>query len=198
MLPRLRRTRASCGFTGTTASSGGWGVGKASALDAILAERYQISQAPAEEEVPDITYLIFTLAGDWFAFAGEVIKEVLSDSPVFFLPGCPPSLEGVVNIRGDIESVMNLRAVLGYSPSISHLNSRILLGATGDLKSGLRVDRVEEVVNRSANEIMPAPSNLPDKLAPLVSGMFSYGPHLVAVLDLARIFADYGVIPETA
>ena len=75
-------------------------------------------------------------------------------------------------------------------------SSRILLGHAGEISSGLRVDRVEEVVNRRSNEINMPPSHLPKPLASLVSGIFNYGPHLVAILDLSRIFSDYSLSSE--
>jgi purine-binding chemotaxis protein CheW len=164
-------------------------------LDAILAERK--SHAPViEEDVPEITFLVFTLGNDWFAFPGTAIKEVMANAPVFFLPGCPPTIEGVVNIRGEIESVISLRAVFGMPKESEKTSSRILLGHAGEISSGLRVDRVEEVVNRRSNEINMPPSHLPKPLASLVSGIFNYGPHLVAILDLSRIFSDYSLSSE--
>ena len=93
-----------------------------------------------DEEVTKL--VVFTLGGDWFAFHGDKVREILTDNTVFFLPGCPASLEGVINVRGDIESVVLLRTVFGYSAAVD-ASSRILLGHGKSMRSGIRVDSVD-------------------------------------------------------
>ena len=88
-------------------------------LDQALAmKETTIGSAEAAHDAM-VKLVVFTLDGEWFAFEGNKIKELLPDCTAFFLPGCPTSLEGVINVRGSIESVINLRSVVGRPPSPS-------------------------------------------------------------------------------
>ncbi len=167
------------------------GAGADPTLDQILEAHRGEARAIINVDEPLIKLVVFTLGRDWFAFLGEKVKEVLPDSPVFYLPGCPQSLEGVINVRGDIESVVNLRAVLGYPPGPDHQNSRILLCQTADMRSGLRVDAVEEVTDVVQSRLQPPPHTIAESRKLLVLGIVHFAGQLVTVLDLERIFTDY-------
>ncbi|MEO5372653.1 MAG: chemotaxis protein CheW [Alphaproteobacteria bacterium] len=160
-------------------------------LDDVLARRRGEAGTIVDVDEPHLKLVVFSLDGDWYAFHGERIREVLADCPVFFLPGCPPSLEGVINVRGEIESVLLLRSILGYPETADTANSRILIGQGKAMRSGIRVDRVEDVVDLPASRLEAPPHTIPDHLAALVLGLVSFGGRYVSVLDLERLFDDY-------
>ncbi len=160
-------------------------------LERILSLRQEGSGEIVSVDEPAVKLVIVSLGDQWFAFHGERIREVLAEAPVFFLPGCPPSLEGVVNVRGDIESVIRLRSILGLPAMADGISSRILLGQASAMRSGVRVDRVEDVVDVLESAIQPLPPTTPDHLQPIMLGVFTFGDHVVHLLDLERIFEDY-------
>jgi purine-binding chemotaxis protein CheW len=160
-------------------------------LDQILEARRGETRDIVNVDEPMVKLVVFTLGGDWFAFLGDKVKEVLPDSPVFHLPGCPPSLEGVINVRGDIESVVNLRAVLDYPPGPGHQTSRVLLCQAADMRSGVRVDGVEEVMDVVQSRLQAPPHTIAENRKLLVLGIVDFAGQLVTVLDLERIFTDY-------
>ena len=160
-------------------------------LDQILEARRGETRAIVNVDEPQLKLVVFTLAGDWFAFQGDKVREVLPDVPVFYLPGCPASLEGVINVRGDIESVVTLRAVLGYPPTADNAHSRILLCLGGGMRTGVRVDAVEEVMDVAQSRLQSPPHTIAEHRKPLVLGIVEFGGHLVTMLDLERILADY-------
>ena len=160
-------------------------------LDQILRQRHGARQEVVNVDERMVKLVIFALGPHWFAFHGTHIREILAQAVVHFVPGCPPSLEGVINVRGDIESVIRLRAVLGLPEVKVAASSRILLGEAGAMRSGIRVDRVEEVLDVLQSAIQAPPHTLPEHLRPIVLGIVMYREHLVHLLDLERIFADY-------
>lgn len=164
---------------------------QASALDAILARKQHVAAEVVNVDEALVKLVFFSLGEQWYAFHGENISEVLADNEVFFLPGCPTSLEGVINVRGDIESVIRLRTVLGLPDAKTSAGSRILLGQARAMRSGIRVDRVEEVLDVQESAIQPPPHTIPEHLRPIVLGIVSFREHLVHLLDLERIFEDY-------
>jgi purine-binding chemotaxis protein CheW len=160
-------------------------------LDQILEAKRGETKSIVNVDEPQIKLVVFTLGDDWFAFLGEKVKEVLPDSPVFYLPGCPGSLEGVINVRGDIESVVNLRAVLGYAPGPGHEQSRVLLCQGAEMRSGVRVDAVQEVMDVAQSRLQAPPHTIPESRKLMVLGIVDFAGHLVTLLDLERIFTDY-------
>lgn len=166
-------------------------TGETTSLDQILALKRGETGPIVNVDEPLVKLVIFTLDGSWFAFAGEAIREVLPDSPVFYLPGCPESLEGVINVRGDIESVIDLRQVLGFLPAADKARSRILLGRAAAMHSGIRVDAVEEVMDVPQSSIQAPPHTIPDHRKAIVRGIVRFKGELVTLLDLERLFADY-------
>jgi len=160
-------------------------------LDRIFALRQSGDAAVVNVDEPMVKLVVVSLGDLWFAFHGEKIREVLADCPVYFLPGCPDSLEGVINVRGDIETVVRLRPLLGLAEPPAGISSRILLGQTAAMRSGIRVDRVEEVLDVLESAIQTPPHTIPEHLRPLVLGIVTFRDHLVHLLDLDRLFADY-------
>jgi len=135
--------------------------------------------------------VVVRLGQDWFAFYGERIREVLPSLPVHFLPGCPPSLEGVINVRGDIESVLRLQDLLALPVTEDGAESRILLAQAAGMRSGIRVEHVEDVLDVAQSSILPPPHTMPEHLRRFTLGIMTLGEHLVHVLDLEQLFAAY-------
>jgi purine-binding chemotaxis protein CheW len=159
-------------------------------LDQVLTRRREAQQDIVNVDEPSVKLVIFGLGNEWFAFHGERISEILAHAEVFFVPGCPPSLEGVINVRGDIASVIRLNEIL-HLPDSNVANSSILLGHGGGISSGIRVDRIVDVVDMPQSSIQTPPATLPEHMRALVLGVLRFQEQPVAVLDLDKLFADY-------
>lgn len=159
-------------------------------VEQVLEQRRQAANQAESSELKTEKLVIFDLAGQRFAFPGQVIREILADSEVYFVAGCPPTLEGVINVRGDIESVLRLDVLLRLPPGQA-LGRTILIGEAGRMRSGIRVDRVVDVSDIPEASIQPPPAALPDALRPYVRGVLNFLGQPVAVLDLESLFGDY-------
>ena len=115
-------------------------------LDQILRQRHGARQEVVNVDERMVKLVIFALGPHWFAFHGTHIREILAQAVVHFVPGCPPSLEGVINVRGDIATVIRLHDVLQLPAPASGQDSAIMLGSGAGIESGLRVDRIIDVV----------------------------------------------------
>lgn len=162
-------------------------------LDDVLHQQHSAHQQVVNVDEPHTQLVFFALGDVHFAFAGSHVQEILAstDTPVHFIPGCPPSLEGVINVRGDIVSVIRLGDLLGVEHVAAGRRTAILLGQGGGLCSGLRVDRVEDVLEVVRDTLHPPPCTLPDRLQPLATGVFEHRGRTVLALDLERLFQDY-------
>jgi len=159
--------------------------------DVLLAKEHNTNADIVDIGQTMIKLVIFTLDENWYAFLGKNVKEVLSDIAVSALPGCPLSLEGVINVRGDIESVISLRHLFQYPPIENMDKTRILLGSSEAMRSGIRVDTVEEILSITEDSIVEPPATLPPYMAPIVSGVIQLNDQTVTILDLDKIFNNY-------
>ncbi len=160
-------------------------------LDQILAKRDSAKKEIVNVDEPVTKLVIFALGSDWFAFHGEGIREIMTRATIFFVPGCPASLEGVINVRGDIESVIRLNELFQVPMPDPAAPYAILLGTVRDINSGIRVDRVVDLIDLPRSMLQPTPSNLPDQMRPYVSGLLRFRDQPVTVLDLDKIFTHY-------
>ncbi len=160
-------------------------------LDQVLTQRREANKDIVNVDEPTVQLVVFALGEDWFAFHGERIREILAEADVHFVPGCPASLEGVINVRGDIESVIRLNDLLSLPDSGGGGSSSILLGRGGGMSSGIRVDCVVDVVDLPQSSIQAPPATLAEHLRVLVLGVLRFQERPVAVLDLDKLFADY-------
>jgi purine-binding chemotaxis protein CheW len=178
-------------------------------LDEILAACHSV--APGEPARTDLGYaqpvvdvdevtvklVLFSLAGQHFALPGERIREIRAQTQVYFIPGADASLEGVINVRGDIQTVLLLHRLLGLAPPPGNApgkkraGSLILIARGSEMESGLRVDEVIDVLDVPQNRIQAPPDTLPPHLRPHVSGLLDFNGQSVAILDLDRLFAAY-------
>ena len=166
-----------------------------SQLEQILSQQQNQHQEIIDVDEPVVKLVIFSLAEQYFAFAGETIKEVLPGTEaVFFVPGMPASVEGVINVRGDIESVIQLHTLLQLpnllEKSALHLTS-ILLARSKQMHSGLRVDRLLDVVDIAQSQMQTPPDALPEYLKHYVTDLFQFNGLAVAVLDIDAIFSAW-------
>jgi len=160
-----------------------------SGLDKVLSLRSSVEIVNVDE--PMVKLVVFELDGECFAFPGEAIAEIMPATDVYFIPGCPPSLEGVINVRGDIESVIRLSELLGKPAADPASSSSILRGQGAGMHSGIRVDRVVDVLDVVQSAIQAPPATLPEHLRRIVSGLMRYQDTPVVILDLDRLFEDY-------
>ncbi|MBA3005847.1 MAG: chemotaxis protein CheW [Proteobacteria bacterium] len=160
-------------------------------LDQVLSQQREAKREIVNVDEPTAKLVIFELQGEWFAFQGEKIREILSQVDVFFVPGCPTSLQGVINVRGDIESVISLHELLQLPESVDISSSSYLLGSGAGMSSTIRVDKVVDVVDVLLSNIHQPPTTVPQHLREIVSGIVQFNEKTVTVLDLDRIFADY-------
>lgn len=160
-----------------------------SQLEQILAQQRDTGIIDVDELM--IKLVIFRLAEQYFAFVGSAIKEILPGTEtVFFVPGMSSSVEGVINVRGDIESVIQLHSLLQlpYTLEKNSLSSSSLLLAHGQqIQSALRVDQLLDVVDVMASLVQPIPEAFPEHLQAYVSGLLELNGLVVALLNIDAV-----------
>ena len=157
-------------------------------LGVILSQRRAGRQDIVDVDAATIQLVIFAIGDHYFALPGAQVAEILPLAPIFLVPGCPPAVEGVMDVRGNICAVLRLGDLLGAAHDPLSRHTAILLGRVGDQESGLRVDRVADVTPVILESLMAPPDPLPERLQGLVTGVFQRPEGPVLALDMERIF----------
>jgi purine-binding chemotaxis protein CheW len=98
--------------------------------------------------------LAFVCDGEPYAVGLGSVHEIVIPPPITIVPRSPAAVLGVCSVRGELATIVDLRAVLGLDPLENSTRSRILLArlAQGELV-GVRVDEVRQVVRLTASQI---------------------------------------------
>ena len=135
----------------------------------------------------------FELAGESYAIALAQVREVGPLHDLTPVPGTPPFVLGIINLRGEIRTVIDLKKFFDLPDAgITQLN-RILLIQHDDLQLGILADAIRGVRHIPLADLQPGLPTLTDIRADYLRGVT--GDRLV-VLDAARILADPRILVE--
>ena len=148
-------------------------------------------------------YLTFMLAGEMFAIGILTIKEIIEYSNLTPVPMMPPSVRGVINLRGAVVPVMDLLARFGKPPSPVTKRSCIVIVevASGDERQviGVAVDAVNEVLDIAPADIEPPPAFGARIRSDFIHGMGKVKGKFVILLDLDHALSmDELAVPAEA
>lgn len=92
-------------------------------------------------------YISFNLNDDYYCISLDYVKEVLKDSTITRVPGTPVFIEGIMNLRGDYITVINLKKFLDITDTTQPENDKkpVIIIECNDLKLGLLTDRINEL-----------------------------------------------------
>jgi purine-binding chemotaxis protein CheW len=145
------------------------------------------------------SYVIFRLGGEGYALEVMRVQEVLDVKSLTHVPGGPRSLRGVLNLRGHVVPVYDLRVPfeLPIDPNPSRSPSVLMVESLsgGEVHvTGLLVDRVSDVLEFSPEEIQPPPQLGLGKATPFVRGLIRHQEGFLLVLDVERVFTALGSV----
>jgi purine-binding chemotaxis protein CheW len=131
--------------------------------------------------------LVFRLQAREYALPIELVSEVLRMVAITPVPDAPAWLPGVINLRGRVVLVMDLRARLGLPPLTPSLNTPIIVAEADGRMVGLLADAVIEVLTLPDEAIEP-PAALAGSAHP-ISAIARAGDRLILIFDLSRLSA---------
>jgi purine-binding chemotaxis protein CheW len=121
------------------------------------------------------------------------LHEIVRVPEITVVPDAPDYIEGVINLRGKIVSVIDLRKRFGVPETAPNRRNRILVVEHGGRLSGLIVDAASEVLKIPAADIEPAPASLQDGGLNCVTGLGKYHERLIVLLDMSRLLENSAV-----
>lgn len=137
----------------------------------------------------DHQLVVFGLAEELFGVEIEAVESIIKIQEITRLPQMPASICGVINLRGHILPVMDLRMRLGL-PSTPHTpHSRIVIINHVQNKIGMMVDSVEEVVIVSDDAIESVSSIITTINSEFIEGIAKLDDRLIVLLNLETVLA---------
>jgi purine-binding chemotaxis protein CheW len=151
-------------------------------------KRRHHSKEVIDVEQERVKVVIFVCGYNRYAFYGADIREILPACDISWVPGLPDYLPGLINVRGDIESVIDVRNFLGEE-KVDHGKSLIAMAVRGSFHSGVMIDSIEDVVDVPLSTVHPPLATLSGNARDLVIGEIDYGGGMVTLLDIDKLAA---------
>jgi purine-binding chemotaxis protein CheW len=138
----------------------------------------------------DLLQLVtFVVGAEEFAVPILSVQEINRMMQITRVPQSPPFVEGVINLRGKIIPVVDLRKRFGLENSQSNADNRIIVVEVGGRVIGFTVDRVNEVLRIPSSIVEPPPAMVSGIDSEYVQGVGKLEDRLLILLELGRLFA---------
>jgi purine-binding chemotaxis protein CheW len=140
--------------------------------------------------VPQVQIVTFRVGGEEFGVDVFGVQEILPYREVTPVPRAPEFVEGVLDVRGSVVPIVDLRRRFEVAGCDRDEETRIILVEFGSERIGLVVDSVSEVMRVPETAISAAPEFIRGLAAEFVRGMIRLADRLVILLDLDRILSS--------
>ncbi len=135
-------------------------------------------------------WVTFRLGEETYGVNVMQVQEVLRITEIAPVPGSPDYVVGIINLRGNVVTVIDTRKRFGLYPKDSDDSSRIVIIEADDQVIGILVDSVAEVVELRASEIESAPNVGNEESSRYIQGVTSRNGELLILVDLNRFLSD--------
>ncbi len=135
----------------------------------------------------NLQFISFTVGGEEYCADIIAIREIKGWSTTTELPNTPQYIRGVMNLRGSIVPIIDLRARFGgrrTDPSDRHV---VIVMAVDTRVVGILVDAVADIITATADDIQPIPQLQADDRSGFLTGLVTVEGRMVALLDLDRV-----------
>jgi len=138
-------------------------------------------------DAPPTRWVGFRVGEQHYALDILRVQEVLASADIEPVPGAPPAVLGVINLRGRIITAIDLRLCLGFEGATVQPPCCVIVVDVPGETLGLRVDGVAEVCSVSESAIRPSPPTLGREPDPLVRGMVCRNDQMLTLIDAERL-----------
>ena len=135
-------------------------------------------------------YLTFCLGDEEYGVEILKVQEIRGYSAITPIPNTPRYLKGVMNLRGTIVPVVDLRAKFSMAEAEYNQFTVIIVVMVGTKVMGLVVDAVSDVLNIPKTDIQPTPDFGGQVDAEFIEGLAKAGEKLVVLLDIDKVLGD--------
>ena len=132
-------------------------------------------------------YISFNLNNDFYCIALDYVKEVLKDTTITQVPGTPDFIEGIMNLRGDYITVINLKKFLSLPETTVTDKKPVVIIKCNELKLALLIDKINELFEYQE-------TSQEESSESYYANEFIYNKTLYTVLNIDKISSDKKII----
>jgi purine-binding chemotaxis protein CheW len=144
----------------------------------------------ASNDDPMLQWVTFHLCGETYGVDVMKVQEVLRYTEIAPVPGAPAYVIGIINLRGNVVTVIDTRQRFGLDPGDVNENTRIVVIEADRHVVGILVDSVAEVVYLRQSEIEAAPNVGNDDGAKFIQGVCHKNNQLLILIELKKLLTD--------
>lgn len=135
-------------------------------------------------------FIKFAVSDLTFGIEITQIHQILKPQEIFKVPNTPPFIEGLLNLRGRVLTVFNLRKRFGMDSRENDDNTKIIIVNMNDVLMGFIVDSVTEIVRLNEEDLEGTPPSLRGIDRKYLSGVGKMGDKLIMILDLTKVLSS--------
>jgi purine-binding chemotaxis protein CheW len=135
-------------------------------------------------------HVVFKVDDCDYLLPAETVLQMESYSGATHVPGAPAFVAGIVQVRGRVVPVVDLRVRFGLAPAEATLDSRIVVGQHGERVVGLLVDSAREVIKVAPGQLSPPPPILSHQAKGYVKAVAQVGPRVMLLVDFAGVIGE--------
>ncbi len=157
-----------------------------------MSEEQVIEQTAVEAEQADRAgkYLTFSLGSEEYGLEILRVREIIGMMDVTSVPRTPEFIKGVINLRGKVIPVMDLRLKFSM-PEVEHTEETCIIVVTfGEVDMGIIVDKVQEVLDIAGDDIEDAPAFGTDVNTDFILGMGKVESRVTILLDISKVMSQ--------
>ena len=152
---------------------------------------------PAVDETGINQYLSFTLGEEEYGIEILKVQEIKGYAGITPIPNMPDYLKGIMNLRGTVIPVVDLRTRFSLETKTYDKFTVIIVAMVGEKIVGLVVDTVSDVLDLPPEEILPTPDMGARVDTRFITGTTVVGEKLVVLLDIQKLLSDDDLVAMT-
>lgn len=138
----------------------------------------------------DTQWVTFYLADEKYGVPVSQVREVLRYSEITPVPGAPDYVIGIINLRGNVVTVLDTRKRFALPPVEVDDSTRVVIIEVEEQVVGILVDQVSEVMRLGNGEVETAPNVGNDESSKYIQGVASRDGNLLILVDLHKLLSD--------
>ncbi|WP_028862497.1 chemotaxis protein CheW [Psychromonas aquimarina] len=148
----------------------------------------QTSDSSSDDEI--FQRVTFQLENETYGINVMQVQEILRYTEIAAVPGAPDYVLGIINLRGNVVTVIDTRSRFGLMPADITDNSRIVIIEAEKQVIGILVDSVAEVVYLKKSEMEVAPHVGTEESSQFIQGVTNRDDGLLILVDLNKLLSD--------
>jgi purine-binding chemotaxis protein CheW len=143
----------------------------------------------ATQALDELQVVVFTLDKEEYCVPVMQVREIVPHTQPTRIPHTPHFIEGVINLRGTITSVLDLRKRFGLGDASHNEDTRIIVVDLAEESLGFLVDSVSEVLRLPSTTFEPPPPQVVSVDTTFIQGVGKVGERLLILLDLEKVLS---------